>query len=90
MSSGADVSLTTRTDDAMVGHDLAVAIGLIVNEFVTNSVRHAFPFGRGTIHIDLGLYGDEKLCLVLADDGVGLPKGTSRRSGRLLIDALVR
>jgi two-component sensor histidine kinase len=37
----------------MVGAGDAVTLGLIVNELVANSARHAFPDGRGEVRIEL-------------------------------------
>jgi two-component sensor histidine kinase len=50
----------------------AVPLGLILNELLTNALKYAFPGEReGTISVRLERCGDE-LCLVVADDGVGL------------------
>ena len=54
----------------------AVPVGLIVNELVTNALRHAFPDGRrGRIDIALDAAPDGALTLAVRDDGVGLPEG---------------
>ena len=51
--------------------DLAIPIGLIVNELLTNSLKHAFPSGRkGKIKIGLKEV-DTMLQLDVIDDGVG-------------------
>jgi two-component sensor histidine kinase len=58
--------------------------GLVVNELLTNSLKHAFP-GRegGTITLHSVVDGD-RCTVVVADDGVGLPDGeTWPKRGRL-------
>jgi PAS domain S-box-containing protein len=56
----------------MLDLDAAAPIGLIVNELVTNSFKHAFPGDRaGTIRVELTASSDE-VTLVVADDGAGL------------------
>ena len=53
----------------------AISLGLIVNELVTDSLKYAFPDGRGG-RIDLRLSRDgPELVLVVEDDGVGLNPG---------------
>lgn len=52
--------------------DTAIPLGLIINELVTNSLKYAFPENRkGTIQISLWINKNGKLCLKVADDGVG-------------------
>lgn len=69
----------------------AVALGLIVNELVTNCFKHAFPAGRpGTIFVTLRVHDDEcQICV--ADNGVGTSTQT-RGGGRglALIEGLAQ
>ncbi|MBK5255608.1 MAG: sensor histidine kinase [Vicinamibacteria bacterium] len=65
-----------RLDLASVGLNLdqAIPCGLIVNELLSNSLKHGFPAGRsGEIHIELHRIGDEGLRLRVSDNGIGLP-----------------
>jgi two-component sensor histidine kinase len=49
--------------------------GLVVNELLTNALKHAFV-GRGRGTISLHSLSDGKGCqITIADDGVGLPEG---------------
>ncbi len=53
--------------------DLAIPCGLVVNELLTNCLKHAFPEGRGgTITISMS-HQRGRAELVVADDGIGLP-----------------
>ncbi len=62
-------------DECRLSVDKAIPFGLIVNELVTNAVKHGFV-GRdsGTIRVSVGQEGD-LVRAVVADDGVGLPQG---------------
>jgi two-component sensor histidine kinase len=67
------LSLTSTTDDSVVGADVSVSLGLIVTELVINSLKHAFPVeGRtGTIEVDYASKGSGWI-LTVADNGVGM------------------
>jgi two-component sensor histidine kinase len=68
----------------------AVPLGLIVNELVTNSLKHAFPGDLpGTVHVALS--SEAGVVLVVRDDGIGCPipkEGTGARLTRLLAQQL--
>lgn len=68
----------------------AVPLGLIVNELVTNSLKHAFPDDRpGTVHVNLSSGPD--IVLLVRDDGIGCPlpkEGIGTRLTRLLAQQL--
>ncbi len=54
--------------------DIAIPLGLIVNELVTNSFKHAFPAdASGEIFVELHKVKDGKYLLVVGDNGVGMP-----------------
>jgi two-component sensor histidine kinase/sensor domain CHASE-containing protein len=75
------VKLNLDLDKSVViGIDSAVPCGLIVNELVSNSLKHAFPEGRGgEIHISLHSDDTDTITLVVGDNGVGLPEGLDFR-----------
>ncbi len=66
--------------------DRAIPCGLIVNELVTNALKHAFPGGRtGTIRVRLVPDdGKDQLRLEVCDDGVGLPPNLEARRDQSL------
>ncbi|MBK6586538.1 MAG: sensor histidine kinase [Coprothermobacter sp.] len=51
--------------------ELAIPVGLIVNELITNSFKHAFPDGSGG-EVNLKLKSlDDKIFLEVSDNGIG-------------------
>jgi len=73
-TSPSTVSLTLAVDELPITVEKAIPCGLILNELITNALKHAFPQGRsGTIRVELARVEGERLRLGVADDGVGLP-----------------
>jgi two-component sensor histidine kinase len=63
--------------------DKAVPLALAAVELVTNAVKHTFPDGgSGRIGVRLH-HNNGQAHLVVDDDGVGLPEGTTRRNSGL-------
>ena len=74
---------------------LATPLGLIINEAVTNALKHAFPPPRrGTLTVSLVCLAPQQYQLCISDDGVGLPPGfdlqRSRSLGMVIIKGLSR
>lgn len=68
-----------------LGVNIAVPCGLIINELLSNTLKHAFPGGaKGTIHIGFSTGSDGRYTLVVRDDGVGLPAGLDVRQTKSL------
>jgi PAS domain S-box-containing protein len=68
------LSLELAVAEVALAVDRAIPCGLILNELITNALKHAFPDGRpGTIRVELARAGADGFRLVVSDDGVGLP-----------------
>ena len=57
----------------MISADEAIPLGLLINELVTNSAKHAYPDGSGEIRVSGERRGAE-LHVEVSDRGIGLPK----------------
>jgi two-component sensor histidine kinase len=92
-----DLALEVKTSIAekLVSLDTAIICGLIVNELITNAIKHAFK-GRSAGLIEIGLTEEKnkKFLLTIADDGVSLPghisPGQTGTFGMQLIDVFVK
>lgn len=94
---GDKVAVDVAVERFALGIDGAVPCGLIVNELVSNALKHAFPGDRrGRISVTLRLDpGKDHLAVMeVADDGIGLPANVDLRSpptlGLKLVTALAR
>ena len=66
------IELHTDIDDVIIDVDTMVPLGLIVNELISNSLKHGFPEGiLGNIYLSLKEVNN-KLILNVKDDGIGL------------------
>jgi two-component sensor histidine kinase len=84
------ITLTTELEPMLVPHETAVAIGIIVNELVTNACKHAFPDGRGSIAVRASRTA-EGARIEVADDGRGMPAGPEKKGlGTRLVAAFVQ
>jgi PAS domain S-box-containing protein len=70
------IALAMEIEEVELPMDKAIPCGLILNELITNAVKHAFPGGRsGTIRVHLARTAPDRAALVVADDGCGLAAG---------------
>ncbi|MFH1926809.1 MAG: ATP-binding protein [Chloroflexota bacterium] len=96
------ITLKINADDVVLSVDTAIPCGLIINELVSNSLRHALSAGRacseqseskGEIRIDLHSH-DDKLTLIVSDNGIGFPQDLDFRNteslGLRLVGMLTR
>ena len=67
------VRLSTDIEDMEISTDNAVPLGLILNEFTTNSLKYAFDQTGGTITVQALRVDHERIRITIADDGRGLP-----------------
>ena len=75
--------------------DVALPCGLIVNEVLSNALKYAFPGGKaGEVQIELRREPTGRVHLLIADNGIGLPRGcdwqTSPTLGLRLVRTLAR
>lgn len=69
------VEVQVQVDDCRLREEWVLPVALILNEAVSNALKHGFPDGRrGRLSISVSTTGAEGQVLV-QDDGVGLPEG---------------
>ena len=76
---GSEIRIELSAEDIRLGLDAAVPCALIINELITNSLKHAFPGKQpGWIKLSMDLRPDGAVRLVVADNGVGLSTSEDR------------
>jgi PAS domain S-box-containing protein len=94
-NSGA-VQLALNLGSVQVSMDQAIPCGLLINELISNCLKHGFPEGaQGQVSVDLQPHeGAHQWCLRVSDTGVGLPPDFEARRqnslGLLLVGDLAR
>jgi two-component sensor histidine kinase len=88
---GPPVDLQISVQSVVVKPEIAIPVGLILNEFMTNSLKHAFDDDEGVIGIEL-IAADDSVSLRIWDNGKGLPDqpDVDGGTGISLINALAR
>lgn len=95
LSRGRNVELVVESPSEVIGPDVAVPLGLLVTEAITNAYKHAFNERDGG-HINVQVTRDSPtmLALRIRDDGAGFDTAASAPDqsglGRSLIEAFVR
>ncbi len=89
-----NLRLELDLNDVILDINLSISLGLILNELITNALKHAFPDNKsGKIKIALK---EEGSCVELdiADDGIGLPRDFDLKKtnslGLELVDSLIK
>ncbi len=84
LGAGSVVRLQIEAPETGLRIDLqrAIPCGLLVNELVTNSIKHAFRGGApGLIEVRLEADAGGRVRLEVSDDGIGLPEGVHLGQG---------
>ena len=86
-----DIDLVVEAVTVKIKPDAAACVALVINEAITNALKHAFPIGRpGDLHVTVK--PAKGACEIrIRDDGVGMPSVAIPRTsfGRTLIETLV-
>lgn len=65
--------------------NLAIPCGLIINELITNALKHAFPDSRaGVISLQLHALDGNRVELIVGDNGIGIPGHLDLTKGETL------
>lgn len=89
------IHLEMNVEPINLSLDQSIPCGLILNELISNALKHAFNDGReGTIRITLAGSETDEISLCVADDGRGLPSNFSMSQsntlGHQVVSTLVR
>lgn len=85
------VTIDVLADEISTGIEKAMPLGLIINELVTNSVKHAYGPAGGAVKIVLANGpGKGEARLTVSDEGRGMGAAGSGGAGLKLIEALVQ
>jgi PAS domain S-box-containing protein len=93
-SASSEVEFVVAAERALFPLDVAIPCGLLLNELLTNCLKHAFPAGRdGTVTIELRRGSNNTSVLTVRDDGAGFPDSIDFRDttsfGLQLVNMLV-
>jgi two-component sensor histidine kinase len=70
------IALDIQVAEVRLPIDAAIPCGLMVNELISNALKHAVPQARkGTISVKFSCDADDYATLSVGDDGVGIPAG---------------
>lgn len=82
-------------DSQTISIDMAVPLGLVINEIITNSLKHAFPNNmKGKIQISMREHACKDIELLIGDNGIGLPDNfnpeTSNSLGMQINNSIIK
>jgi two-component sensor histidine kinase len=81
----AQVALKTEIDDVSLSVDVALPLGFIINELLSNCLKYAFPGGTGgEVRIEIHRLDDGRIQLIVADNGIGFPEHIDFRDSATL------
>jgi PAS domain S-box-containing protein len=79
------ITLTLSVDQVLLDVDTAIPCGLLLNELISNCLKHAFPDHRkGEVSVDLHADPAGRVTLTVRDDGIGFPADADFRNSNTL------
>ncbi len=86
------IVLTAESDDSILLHaDVAIPLGIIATELITNAVKYAFPPPQcGTIVVSANRRGESEIEFRVRDDGRGMGEAREGSLGFGLVQTLVK
>ncbi|MEG4533274.1 PAS domain S-box protein [Microcoleus sp. D2_18a_D3] len=74
------IQLQVLAEPISLNLETATPCGLIANELVSNTLKHAFPDGTtGTVSVECYQTGDREINLLVKDNGIGFPENLDFR-----------
>jgi two-component sensor histidine kinase/FixJ family two-component response regulator len=70
-----NIRLNVDVGEVLVATDTATSCGLILQELVSNALKHAFPQGCGCVSLGLHARPEGRIEMVVRDDGPGFQDG---------------
>lgn len=85
------IAIDIDVEDISLGLGMAIPCGLLINELISNSLKHAFPATadrpegkKGEIKVSLQEIGENDIELKVSDNGIGIPQGLDFRKSESL------
>ncbi|WFR99032.1 histidine kinase dimerization/phosphoacceptor domain -containing protein [Rhizobium tumorigenes] len=85
-----DIGLKCDVDPILVPAGKASSLGLVLNEILTNAIKHGLRDGRAGTIVVKGRSEGSKATITVEDDGIGMPSEPPTGLGRTLINRLAR
>ena len=67
------IQINMQIKDIIISIETAIPIGLIINELISNTLKHAFPQGKGEIYLELFAKNGDQYQLIVRDNGKSFP-----------------
>jgi PAS domain S-box-containing protein len=87
-----DITLVVEVEPVKIKADSAASIALVINETITNALKHAFPVGQpGQLHVSVK--SQPNACeILIRDNGLGMAQDNSIKNnfGKTLIETLIK
>lgn len=89
------IKLKIQVQNCLISEKKALIVGICITEFVTNSIKYAFPNSPKNAEIIIkAALNENKLQLLVSDNGIGIPENVRNRNqsgfGYTMIDSLTK